>query len=347
MSFIFNLINTPFGIVLKYIANMFSGNFAAAVLVFTIIANIIMLPLSIKSQKSTVQQTRIKPKLDELKKRYGDDKQKMAEAQQKLYQEEGVSMSGGCLPLIIRLVIMISIYNLILSPITYLNGVDKSKVNNVKDTISSAMTSLEKKDEKKYEEINKELSISKKDSNNELVVVRIIRNNPEDPTKLVKEILTKKQYNKIKDDFNYIVKKDKEAKINYDLFGIDLTSKPHFSADFSNFELIWLIPICAFLSQIFTSLLSMLIQKKNNPEAPSMAFMMLTMPLLTLFIGFSLPGGVGFYWICSSLVGGIIQAAIQFLYGPQRMLAHERAKELNKQIDFEAKQLQKHNNAEE
>jgi len=338
MTAIFNIINKPLGIVLRFIAEFFGGNFAASVFVFTLLANIIMLPLSIKSQKSTVQQTRLKPKLDELKKRYGDDKQKFAQAQQKLYQDEGVSMSGGCLPMVIRLVIMLCIYNLILSPITYMTGVDKEKVNNVKDVVSTGMENLKKKDEAKYNKINSDLKLDK-NSNNELVIVRIIRNNPDI---LKDEILSKKQYNKIKDDYNYIIEKDKETNINYNLFGINLIDIPKFNIDFVNyFETIWLIPICAFLAQILTSYISMVIQKKNNPEAPSMAMLMLTMPLLMLFIGFKFPGGVGFYWICSSLIGGLIQSAIQILYGPQRMLANERAKEISKQIDFETKQLNK------
>ena len=57
--------------------------------------------------------------------------------------------------------------------------------------------------------------------------------------------------------------------------------------------------------------------------------MMLTMPLISLFIGFSLPGGVTFYWACSSLIGGFIQLAVQQLYGPHKMLSRERLKELN------------------
>ena len=96
MQTLFNLINKPLGWVLENIAGLFGGSFAAAVFVFTLLINLVLIPLSIKSQKSSVQQTRIKPKLDELKKRYGDDKQKYSEAMQKLYQEEGVSMSGGC-----------------------------------------------------------------------------------------------------------------------------------------------------------------------------------------------------------------------------------------------------------
>ena len=108
----------------------------------------------------------------------------------------------------------------------------------------------------------------------------------------------------------------------------------------------WLIPIGAFLAQILTSLISMKINKINNPDTPSMAGMMLTMPLISLFIGFGLPGGVGFYWICSSLIGGLIQAGVQFWYGPKKMLARERAKELSKECDFETKQLKKFNDSE-
>ncbi len=270
-----------------------------SVLVFTLLANIVLLPLSIKSQKSTVQQTRIKPKLDELKKRYGDDKQKMAEAQQKLYKDEGVSMSGGCLPIIIRLVFMISIYNLIERPLTYLLNIDSNLIDKAA----------------------KFLEIKTKNSNT--LELQIIGKCAKLPAEKFGEIISGVKH------------------IDFNLFGIDLTETPKFSFDFTEAKLIWLIPIGAFLAQILTSIISMKIQKKNNPEAPSMAGMMLTMPLISLFIGFGLPGGVGFYWICSSLIGGLIQSVIQIVYGPQRMLASERAKEIKKQIEFENKQIEK------
>ncbi|MGN0494097.1 MAG: YidC/Oxa1 family membrane protein insertase, partial [Acutalibacteraceae bacterium] len=94
-----------------------------------------------------------------------------------------------------------------------------------------------------------------------------------------------------------------------------------------------------------TSALSMMMQKKINPDAPNMAGMMLTMPLISLFIGFTLPGGVTFYWTCSSLIGGLIQIAVQQFYGPHKMLSRERLKELNKECDFEQTQIKKINQA--
>ena len=135
MQALFNIINVPLGWVLENLANIFGGSFAAAVFVFTLLINVVLIPLNIKSQKSSVQQTRIKPKLDEIKRECGDDRQKYSQETQKLYQEEGVSMGGGCLPLILRMVLMLSIYWLILSPLTYMTGVDKTKLENVTNTI--------------------------------------------------------------------------------------------------------------------------------------------------------------------------------------------------------------------
>ena len=300
MQVLFNLINKPLGWILESIAGLMGGNFAAAVFFFTLIINIILLPLSIKSQKSSVQQTRIKPKLDELKKRYGDDKKKYSEEMQKLYQQENVSMSGGCLPMILRLVLMLSIYYLIMSPLTYLLHIDSSIINEAAETLK---------------ELGKTATRAQ-----ELNIIEAVKSGA----------------------ISSPVIAEKLGNINFDFFGIDLTQKPTFSLNiFGDFQTLWIMPIIAFLAQIVSSFISMRIQKHINPDAPNMGGLLLTMPILSLFIGFSLPGGVTFYWACSSLIGGLIQSGVQLFYGPHKMLAKERAKELSKQCDFEKKQIEK------
>ena len=292
-----SFINKPFGWILEYIAGLVGGNFAASIFLFTLLINLILIPLSIKSQKSTVQQTRIKPKLDELKKRYGDDKQKYNAEMQKLYQEENVSMSGGCLPLILRLIFMMSIYWIILSPLTYLMHIDKNVISEAVKTLGTTAK-----------------------SGSELAVIDAVRNGTIDSPAIAKAL----------------------ESINFEFFGINLTQTPNFSFNiFNDFQTIWIMPIIAFGAQILSSLLSMAMQKKINPDAPSMNSMLLMMPLISLFIGFSLPGGVTFYWACSSLIGGLIQTGIQFYYGPHKMLARERIKELKKQSAFEEGQIKK------
>ena len=300
-------INKPLGWILESIAGFMGGNFAASIFLFTLLINLALIPLSIKSQKSTIQQTRIKPKLDDLKKRYGDDKQKYSAAMQKLYQEENVSMSGGCLPLLLRLVLMMCIYGIIMSPLTYLVHVNA-------DTIKTATTAL--------------TEAFPKTQPTQLNIIAAL-NNPEFSFKGIESV------------------REALNSINFDLYGIDLTQKPEFSFDiFDAWDKTWLMPIIAFASQFLTSVISTKMQKKINPDMPNMSGMLLTMPLISLFIGFTLPGGVTFYWACSSLIGGLIQTAIQYFYGPHKMLATERLKELNKQCEFEAGQIKKINSAQ-
>ena len=344
MGRLFDIINIPLGYVMRFLAQILGGNFAASVFVFTLFIDVILIPLNIKSQKSTVSQLRLKPKLDELKKRFGDDKQKFAQAQQELYRKENVSMAGGCLPMIIRLVLLFAIYSLILSPLTYMSGADKDKVNNVSTAISEGLEDLKESDADRYEEIIKEYNLgsSRGTVSNQLGLIKFIR----DDTGIVEEVLGEERYEKIKDDYIYVCKKDKESNISYTLFtdDINLIEKPNFSLDiFHSFSLNWLLPIGAFLSQMIMSLIQSKINKINTPDAPSMMGLTLFMPLISLFIGFTFPGGVCFYWICSSLIGGLIQIFVQIFYGPQRLLARERTKDLEKEIDFEKKQLEKFN----
>lgn len=281
---------------LNFLSGILGNNFAAAIAVFTVFVNLCMLPLSIKSQKSSVGQMRIKPKLDELKKRYGDDKQKYSQEMQRLYQEENISMGGGCLPMIIRLLFMLSVYQLIRNPLTYLMGISQ-------DVVNQAWTAL-----------------GESGALDQIKLLNAVKADPSISGEIAAEL----------------------GSINFNLFGIDLTATPKFGWNVvESWQTIWLIPILAFAAQMLTSVVSMRMQKKLNPEAPSMAGMMLTMPLITLFIGFTLPGAVGFYWICSSLVGSIIQTSVQIFHGPHKMLAKERANGIIKVWEDEKKYIEK------
>lgn len=341
MGQIFNFINVPLGYVMRFLAQILGGHFAASVFAFTLLIDVILIPLSIKSQKSTVSQLRIKPKLDELKKRFGDDRQKFAQAQQELYQKENVSMAGGCLPMIIRLLLLLAIYSLILSPLTYMAGASRDKVNTVSTAISEGLADLKESDSKRFDKLNSEFNLSASGGtvSNQLGIIKLVR----DDSGVVEEILGDK-YDDVAEDLEYLREKDRAANIDYTLFTseINLIEKPNFSLDiFHNFNLNWLLPIGAFLSQMLMSFIQGRITKMNTPEAPSMMGLMLFMPIISLFIGFTFPGGVCFYWICSSLIGGVIQIFVQIFYGPQRFLARERTKDLEKQYDFEKKQLEK------
>lgn len=280
----------PLGWILEQLAYLFDGSFAWSVFVFTLIVNILMIPLNIKTQKSSVGQMRIRPKMDALKQKYGDDKQRYQTELQKLYSEENISMSGGCLPMLIRLPIMLGVYRVVLSPLKYIMGVSETAIAAGKAAVEGITGSTLNG----YYELN---------------------------------ILEYVEKSKITSPEIY----QKMHEIDFDFFGIKLTDSPKFNIDIiHNFELSWLIPVLAFAAAMLTSIVSMKIQKRNNPDAPSMNGMMLTMPFISLIIGFSVSCAAGFYWACSSLISGAIQSVIQIYYGPNKMIASQQAKELVK-----------------
>ena len=310
MNAIFNLLNEyVLAPIFRGVMYISGNNFAIAIAIFTLVINLLLIPLTIKSQKSSVQQTKIKPKLDELKKKYGDDKQKYSAAMQELYQKENVSMAGGCLPMILRLVILMSIYYLVLSPVSYLTTVDNKQI----DIATSAVVAEADTKASRSEEL--------------ALVTKITHDSLSLEGKKDAEI---KAINEVKSQIE---------KINFDFFGIDLTETPKFQFKLSAVQWNWIIPFLSFAMAMISSLISMQMQKSINPDAPNMKGMMLSMPLVSLIIAFSAPCGLGYYWACSSIISGGLQAGVQYFYGPFRMIARERAKNFVKTSQLEQKTI--------
>lgn len=295
----FNFISVPMGWVLRQISTLFNGNFAWAVFVFTLLVNVLLIPLSIKSQKSSVQQARIKPKMDALKKKYGSDPKRYNEEVQKLYSQEKVSMSGGCLPLIIRLILMMGVYYAIYSPLTHIVNLDSGVIA---DALKAAG-----------------LEANARGAEIELIGLIQSGSNP---------------------SLNALISPETIKSVSFNFLGFSLTETPKFGLSLSAFNINWLIPFGAFAAAMLSSVISLRLQKKTNPDAPNMAFMMLSMPILSLVIAFSMPCAVGFYWACSSLISGLIQAGVQKWYGPNVLIAKAQIKETYEKFEKENKLIE-------
>lgn len=250
MNSIFDIIGVPFQYVLNFFHMFTGGTYALAILVFTIVVNAAMIPLTVKQQKSMAKQARLRPKLDALQKKYGDDRVKMANAQQELYQNENISPTGGCLPMFIRMLVLMGVYR---------------------------------------------------------AVYRIIETG---------------------------------TSVNFNLFGLDLSQTPNFTA---GWQPIWIIPILSFVASVLSMLVSQLQQRKINPQAASgggaMIGMMLFMPLFSLYIAFNVQGAVGYYWIISNIVGTGIQLIVNSIYSANKILAKNTLDEGLKRRQYEAARI--------
>lgn len=85
--------------------------------------------------------------------------------------------------------------------------------------------------------------------------------------------------------------------------------------------MVWLIPILSFATAMLSAVVSMLIAKKTNPQAGSMGLMMLTMPVVSLFIAFGFTAALGFYWACSNLMSVVIQLLINQFFHVDSMVS--------------------------
>ena len=100
-----SIISDLFRMILNGITS-FVGNYGVAVVLFTILVRIVLLPLDIKSKKSMRAMTRIQPKVQELQAKYGKDQEKLNQKTMELYKKEKISPMAGCLPLLIQLPIL-------------------------------------------------------------------------------------------------------------------------------------------------------------------------------------------------------------------------------------------------
>ena len=140
MGFISELIGYPLGFIM-WLMYLITHNYAVAIILFTLITKILLFPLSVKQQKSSAAMTAFQPKLEKLKKQYGNNQQKLQEEQMKLYAEEGINPMSSCLPLFIQFPILYGIFDVVYRPITHILHFGKDVIDQAKEITKGILES--------------------------------------------------------------------------------------------------------------------------------------------------------------------------------------------------------------
>ena len=117
-EFLYKIISTPFGYVMRWIY-MVVGNYALSLFLFALLVKVLMLPLTFKQKRSALEMQRINPMIQKIQKTYARDQRRMQEEMQNLYDREGVSPMSGCGTMLLIFPIMIGLYGVIIQPLTY------------------------------------------------------------------------------------------------------------------------------------------------------------------------------------------------------------------------------------
>lgn len=311
------------------ISNITGGRVESIVLsivIITIIIYMCLLPLTIKQQKFSKLSQKMQPEMQAIQAKYKNKKDQasmmaMQEETQLLYQKYGISPMGSCVQMLIQMPILCALYRVFYNIPAYLSGVKGSftglvdsiqQTSGYQDTLVSLM---EKYNVVTSSGLNASNAASKlADASGDALSNYIIDILYKLPSKGWDALMDGKFF----DGIQSAVEKTHDALLHFNYFlGLNISDTPWYIIK-SNFTdkpdkwllfviLALLIPVLSYLTQMINIKLMPQATNGNDQMASQMKMMNLMMPLMSLFFCFTVPVGLGIYWICSALVRGIQQ----------------------------------------
>ncbi len=269
----FDFLGNIFGYILWFLFDIVS-NYAIAIILFVILVNVIMLPFTIKRQKTAALQARINAKEQELRKKYEKNPRKFNEEKALLYEKEGIDPMVGCFSaMVLPLVLWSGIFGAITKPLGNTLHIPSEKVSQAVKILSEVPDLKDKK-------------ISY------------------DQLQLVK------YYDSIKNDLNMLNSEEladvEEYSHGFNFFGINLLNTPN-SSNFSEF--VWVITLLCLIGSLLTLYSNRVVQRSSGVMTQQAEGCMKFLPYSTLFImtyfSWTVPAAVGLYWFLNSVVGAI------------------------------------------
>lgn len=131
----FNSIASVLGYLLNFIYNIVN-NYGLAIILFTLLIKIVLLPISIKQQKTMKKSAKMQVELKQIQEKYKNDQEKANQEMMSLYKKNNMSPFSGCLSSIIQIILLLSVFYLVRSPLTYMKKVDLELIDKYKDELS-------------------------------------------------------------------------------------------------------------------------------------------------------------------------------------------------------------------
>lgn len=281
-----------FGYVLNFIYNIVK-NYGIAIIIFSILVKLLMIPISIKQQRTMKKSTKIQQKMKEIQFKYKNNPEQLNQATMELYKSENMSPFSGCFSAIVQIILLFAVFYLVRSPLTYMKKIDDEVVN-------------------KYAKIIRENDLSTNSAYPQIEIIREVNNirNLKDNTN--NEVNQKTELLELNDD------EINSLDINMDFFGLNLAQIPTKSSDWKAY----IIPIMYVLISVISLKITnpTKLQSKEeideNKEEKSLAKaeeefdpmaqmnknMNMMFPIMYLAVALVAPLGLALYWLMNSLL---------------------------------------------
>ena len=283
-------------------------NIGVCIIIFTFVVNIIMLPMTIKQQKTQKITSVMQPELAAIQAKYRNknDQQSMARMQAEtkaVYDKYGTSMTGGCAQLLIQMPILFALYQVIYRIPAYVPEIRALFETVAQPVIDEGLPALIAEGNETIAAMVKAARMGTDFTGNEINSVIDF---------LYK--LTPEQWETMKGFFPNLseaITKVATESVNINtFFGMNLSMSPWQGL---KPNLAWIIPILAGLTQWYSTYLMTKDQPKTDPNdqtAATMKAMNTTMPLMSVFFCFTFPTAIGVYWVASSVARMLIQIGV-------------------------------------
>lgn len=318
-------------------------NYGLAIVVFTILVKLLLIPLTHKQQKSLEKAQKMQTIMQDLQKKYGQDQERFMLEYQKALKENDMNMltgmgCSGCLINLIQLPILLGMFYMMVSPLTHIMKMDQEEILKYKNEII---------DERKQVAITQLYEVSGDLLTEEGINAEIAKINEADDSKYI-------------DPRYYEIDIIKEKEImDLEFFGINLGEVASKNKDN---KILLIIPGLSMLFTYLSLAINNMINKRKGivqpkPEdmevpVPDMRVMNIMMPLMLGYVAYSIPQGVGLYWALSNFIG-VIQIVVQrmildpeFRNGKTKQLAEKNEIHENKTFEVNQEKEVKQENIE-
>ena len=280
-----DIILKPFAWLLLLFYNLVD-NYGIALFLFAILVKMILFPLSLKGKRSMIQMNLLSGKMQKIQKQYGADKERYNMEIQKLYEKEKVNPMGGCLWSMLPLAILIPLYNIIREPLKYLMGLKPDQIMAVADVLNWETVALEMG-------WIKEAAAYTTGAYNELFLASLINEGNLASVQAA------------------VGEGARVLAMNFNFLGMDLSQIPTWKfwsngMDWTTIGLFLLVIVSAATGLIFSKIMqktnNVNSQTENAQAAQTNKMMMWMSPIMSLWIGFMMPGLLCVYWIANNLL---------------------------------------------
>ena len=244
-----------------------TGSYGVALILFTLVVKLVLLPFQLKSKKSMLRMSRMQGKIKDIQTRFANDRARQQQEMTELYAREGINPMSGCLWSFIPFPILIALYYIIRMPLRFLMNISTDVISQISDLAASLG----------YQAVTSGQSAAY----DQIYLAKFIHEHWAD----------------------FAGKFDHLIDLDYSFLGMDLASRG--SDLFSQFPgggwMVWgvlILPVISAALQVGMTLVSM--KSSGNAANGQTKMMMLLMPLMTLWMGYILPAALCVYWIANS-----------------------------------------------